>query len=635
MKKSVVTPPKTEPKPAGPPPVTLAEFQGELDKFEKKLHEHDEHLQEQLIVRLFQEMHLIKKKKKMGLLGGRTELDTSSVHESFPPAIPEDTVLRGTPDDDRLAFGRVKSKRDSRREMTRTLSQQPRDAISDPASERGVRHGQLTLASRLMLAPSFIPKERGRRGSIPEAKQQPRRGSMPLTQQSSKRMEQMSSAPINHTGSGQRRNAIESQAPARSLMNVAAVEVTNEAPRATTAHKKPSPADLLSEDYQPLLPALDSQLTYRERLQHLVSSTSFELTVGVVVIINAIAVGCQTEYWARNGHMNSPILSAVDTAMCVFFTIEWSLRVWAFECSYFMNREAWIWNWMDTLLVVTQLLEFTQLLSGDIFEFMHVDTWRMLRTVRLVRVTRLLRSFHIFDELRVIVSSILRSLSSLGWSVVLLMAVIYIFSIILLQIILTVNPSDDHEKFNYWFPGVFRTFLTLFECVVGGVSWDDVIEPLVEDIHPLMGVAFCIYVSISLFAMMNLLTGVFVDQAMRVVREDKDNVLAKRIADLFIEEDGEDEEKELQWEDFEEKLDCSAMQDYFAQINVETSQGRSLFDLLDADGSGSINCKEIVEGCLRLRGPARALDLMLVSRQVRDCLEVVQQLQEDLLDRDG
>merc|ERR1711920_1086137 len=38
---------------------------------------------------------------------------------------------------------------------------------------------------------------------------------------------------------------------------------------------------------------------------------------------------------------------------------------------------------------------------------------------------------------------------------------------------------------------------------------------------------------------------------------------------------------------------------------------------LDLDGSGAIDAEEFLSGCLRLRGPAKALDLALLMREVK------------------
>merc|ERR1712050_161480 len=93
--------------------------------------------------------------------------------------------------------------------------------------------------------------------------------------------------------------------------------------------------------------------------------------------------------------------------------------------------------------------------------------------------------------------------------------------------------------------------------------------------------------------------------------------MAKRIADLFI-DPADLTPRDLTWEDFEEKLDTAAMKEYFRQINVDILEAKSFFDLLDADGSGSVDVREIVDGCLKVRGPARALELSMLAKDFAD-----------------
>lgn len=58
------------------------------------------------------------------------------------------------------------------------------------------------------------------------------------------------------------------------------------------------------------------------------------------------------------------------------------------------------------------------------------------------------------------------------------------------------------------------------------------------------------------------------------------------------------------------------MQDYFKCLNVDVEEARQVFDLLDSDGGGMLDAHELVSGCLRLRGPAKSLDMCLLMRQV-------------------
>lgn len=53
------------------------------------------------------------------------------------------------------------------------------------------------------------------------------------------------------------------------------------------------------------------------------------------------------------------------------------------------------------------------------------------------------------------------------------------------------------------------------------------------------------------------------------------------------------------------------MQEYFRSINVDPSEAKGLFQLLDSDDSGILSMDELVEGLLRLRGGATALELSL------------------------
>merc|ERR1712176_728972 len=130
-----------------------------------------------------------------------------------------------------------------------------------------------------------------------------------------------------------------------------------------------------------------------------------------------------------------------------------------------MGMEGKGWNILDTILLSLQLLE--QILNVYLLEG-KINLWilRLLTIIRILRVARLVRSLHLFDELRVIVSSIASSTSTLCWSLLLLLMMIYIFSLLFIQIILGYDDTPHHEDIHYWFSGLFRTILTMFECIV-------------------------------------------------------------------------------------------------------------------------------------------------------------------------
>jgi len=73
----------------------------------------------------------------------------------------------------------------------------------------------------------------------------------------------------------------------------------------------------------------------------------------------------------------------------------------------------------------------------------------------------------------------------------------------------------------------------------------------------------------------------------------------------------------MTWPVFKSKLATEEMKLAFKAINVDVSDAKGLFTLLDLDGSQEVNAHEFLAGCLRLRGPAKALDLAILAREVR------------------
>merc|ERR1712032_262363 len=75
--------------------------------------------------------------------------------------------------------------------------------------------------------------------------------------------------------------------------------------------------------------------------------------------------------------------------------------------------------------------------------------------------------------------------------------------------------------------------------------------------------------------------------------------------------------RSMSWGDFEDQLKCPQMQDYFKAIDVDPCEAKGVFKLLDLDDSGSIDAEEFISGCVRLRGPAKALELAVLQHELQ------------------
>merc|ERR1712050_414496 len=65
----------------------------------------------------------------------------------------------------------------------------------------------------------------------------------------------------------------------------------------------------------------------------------------------------------------------------------------------------------------------------------------------------------------------------------------------------------------------------------------------------------------------------------------------------------------ISWEEFEQQCNTPGMQMFFKAVDLNQEEAKDLFRLLDIDDSGTLDPEEFVNGCLRLQGPAKAIDL--------------------------
>merc|ERR1712203_578634 len=68
-------------------------------------------------------------------------------------------------------------------------------------------------------------------------------------------------------------------------------------------------------------------------------------------------------------------------------------------------------------------------------------------------------------------------------------------------------------------------------------------------------------------------------------------------------------------EEFERSLGKPWMINYFKFIDVDPSEAQSIFQLLDVDDTNHLDPEEFLHGCMRLRGPAQALELAMLINE--------------------
>lgn len=348
-----------------------------------------------------------------------------------------------------------------------------------------------------------------------------------------------------------------------------------------------------------------------------VNSGAHDNLVGLLVVANAICIGLETDFQAQNPGQRMPAyLRGFEIFFCVTFSLDLIVRIGSNPFRFFDSKlSAFGWNIFDLCVVGLQLVDqlgHSGLMAAEL---------SLLRALRLVRIIRLLRVVRFFEELRLLITSILDSMASLMWSLCLLSVLLYITGVAFCQAVHDAGNNgdlseDNKRELHHWFGSLSRSILTMFEVIVGGVSWDEVISPLISDIGPLIGLVFCFYVALCVFAVLNTITGVIVQKVTSDALSTQAAHLANHLRELFFNDEAST--LGINLEHFQEKIKHPDMQDYFKGIDVAPNEAQYLFSLLDIDGSGEVSPEEMVDGCLRLGRPAQALDLAVMMRELLD-----------------
>ncbi|CAE7345352.1 Sodium channel protein 60E [Symbiodinium microadriaticum] len=375
-----------------------------------------------------------------------------------------------------------------------------------------------------------------------------------------------------------------------------------------------------------------------QRLVMFVSSKWFEGTFAAVIITNCFFLGISLEAAAQDLSSELPLgFKVVDYIYATLFALELVLKVCVQGKSFFCfsaDRSALFWNYLDVVIVGTSIFElvFDLILAFEFDESAAPTQTRLLRIIRVIRVLRVMRVVKVvkfISALTSLVTSILSTLKSLLWSLVLLLMVMYVFAILFTDTVIghvkEVGQEGQTELLTY-FGSLHLSMHTLFRSVTGGLDWGEMADHLIE-IDWVWGYFFTGFVAFSYFAVLNVMTAVFCQRAIESAEQDEQNILQRflddqrryrhRIEQLFSRFDGLERDGAITLSEMEQFFNDEEVCAMFQSLDLTARDSWTLFKLLDEEGNGDINLSEFIDGCLRLRGPAKALDIACVMDESR------------------
>ncbi|MGV6859404.1 MAG: ion transporter [bacterium] len=218
------------------------------------------------------------------------------------------------------------------------------------------------------------------------------------------------------------------------------------------------------------------------KLQKLKDNRVFEFSVVGIIIVSALVIGAKTydidPVWVG-------LLEWLDFAVTVFFVVEISIRFMAEKDKKNFFKSGW--NVFDTLIVAISLIP--------------ISDSEMATLGRLVRIFRVLRMVSIIPELRMLLNSLVKALPQLGYVLMLMFIIFYIYAAIGSTIFGAINPD-------LW-GDISISLLTLFR-IMTFEDWTDVMYETMA-VYTSSWLFYLTFIFFTAFAFLNMVIGIVVN----------------------------------------------------------------------------------------------------------------------------
>ena len=225
----------------------------------------------------------------------------------------------------------------------------------------------------------------------------------------------------------------------------------------------------------------------RGQIANFVESRYFTSFITVVIIINAITLGLETDKTMMAKH--GDLLHFLDHSALFIFVVEILLKFYIYRFYFFRSG----WNVFDFAIVSIAFIPATGPLA-------------IMRSLRILRVLRLIS---VIPQMRRVIGALLHSIPGIASIMAVLLIIFYVAAVLVTTIY---GP-----EFEMLFGTLGTSMYTLFQIMTLEGWSQEVVRPVME-VYPHSWMFFIPFIIITSFAVLNLFIGIIVD-AMNTLHE--------------------------------------------------------------------------------------------------------------------
>jgi voltage-gated sodium channel len=260
-----------------------------------------------------------------------------------------------------------------------------------------------------------------------------------------------------------------------------------------------------------------------------------------IICINALWIGADTE-WNHGNIITDdsklplvPGSTIVENLFCSYFTFEVVARFLSYKRKRACLTDGWFM--FDSLLVFCMILEtwvmkIVEAVGGGGGAAV-LSNFSALRLMRLLRLTRMARLMQSVPELMMLVKGMISATKAVGFIILFLILVMYVFSIIMMSMMAKVPNEANGAELNddgvfewegetgkFYFGSMGDAMMCLFTNGVLGDNLDQTVSAILEE-GLVVTLVFWVFFAISSLTLLNMLIGVLCEVISKKADEEK------------------------------------------------------------------------------------------------------------------
>lgn len=365
----------------------------------------------------------------------------------------------------------------------------------------------------------------------------------------------------------------------------------------------------------------------------------FVSAVVCAIVANTVYTTYSANYEMETLGQEHEYHQTMEVVFLAVFVLELMLKLFVHRLYFFVNED-WHWNCFDFLICATSACD----VLGLALPVGGVSFARSLRVLRVAKILRVIRMLRFLREVRIMLICMMGSVVSLFWAFVMLVFTSFLFALFFMQEMapyLAANeavdapdkcpggPEDPSELWacqRYYFRTIFSTMHVLGMASTGGKDWEEVWK-LIYPVGWDTAGAFLFYMVFFMFAVMNIITGVFVEHASILSKPDDEEAMLEHMRQLrsdveyltaIMELIDKDKSGFISVREFLTAMQNERIEYSLRSIGVDMRMPERYFTTLASlSDKKELSIKELVFKIVDMKGSASRADVELLSLETR------------------